>query len=124
VKIPSDLWRRSRPRRRCCASAGYVTVYSPLKRIGLTSTGLWPGRHHLVSEALATIGVRIAKAMSHHVTVLSYSDRKCAEAKDDLGARRVPHELGHNKSTRWITSVHHADSDRAANELRTRYSPC
>jgi cinnamyl-alcohol dehydrogenase len=35
------------------------------------------------------IGVKVAKAMGHHVTVISSSNKKRAEAMDDQGATRT-----------------------------------
>ncbi|KAM0884122.1 hypothetical protein ACQ4PT_031196 [Festuca glaucescens] len=71
-------WRRSR-RRRCCAPA-----YSPLKHFGLMAPGLRGGILGL--GGIGHLGVKLAKAMGHHVTVISSSDKKRAEAMDELGA--------------------------------------
>ena len=61
-----------------------LKVYSPLKHFGLKQSelrggilGLGGGGH---------MGVTIAKAMEHHVTVLSSSDKKREEALEHLGA--------------------------------------
>jgi cinnamyl-alcohol dehydrogenase len=35
------------------------------------------------------MGVKVAKAMGHHVTVISSSNKKRAEAMDDQGATRT-----------------------------------
>ncbi|RLN09751.1 putative cinnamyl alcohol dehydrogenase [Panicum miliaceum] len=61
-----------------------VTVYSPLKHFGLTAPGLRGGILGL--GGVGHMGVKVAKAMGHHVTVISSSSRKRAEAVDDLGA--------------------------------------
>ncbi|KAL9404555.1 hypothetical protein Peur_001527 [Populus x canadensis] len=61
-----------------------LKVYSPLKHFGLKHSelrggilGLGGGGH---------MGVKIAKAMVHHVTVISSSDKKREEALEHLGA--------------------------------------
>jgi cinnamyl-alcohol dehydrogenase len=61
-----------------------VTVYSPLKRFGLATPGLRGGILGL--GGVGHMGVMIAKAMGHHVTVISSSDRKRGEAVEHLGA--------------------------------------
>ncbi|GAB4852872.1 cinnamoyl-Coa reductase [Ancistrocladus abbreviatus] len=61
-----------------------VTIYSPLKHFGLTKSGLRGGILGL--GGVGHMGVKIAKAMGHHVTVLSSSDKKRGEALDHLGA--------------------------------------
>ncbi|KAJ0264478.1 Cinnamyl alcohol dehydrogenase 4 [Hirschfeldia incana] len=61
-----------------------VTVYSPLSHFGLMSSGLRGGILGL--GGVGHMGVKIAKAMGHHVTVISSSERKREEAMDHLGA--------------------------------------
>ncbi|KAK8455749.1 hypothetical protein SEVIR_4G214800v4 [Setaria viridis] len=61
-----------------------VTVYSPLKQFGLATPGLRGGILGL--GGVGHMGVMVAKAMGHHVTVISSSDRKRGEAVDHLGA--------------------------------------
>ena len=61
-----------------------VTVYSPLSHFGLKKSGLRGGILGL--GGVGYMGVKIAKAMGHHVTVISSSDRKREEAIDHLGA--------------------------------------
>lgn len=61
-----------------------LTVYSPLIHFGLRQSGLRGGILGL--GGVGHMGVKIAKAMGHHVTVISSSDRKKAEALDHLGA--------------------------------------
>ncbi|CAM8971721.1 unnamed protein product [Rhodiola kirilowii] len=61
-----------------------VTVYSPLKHFGLKKEGLRGGILGL--GGVGHMGVKIAKAMGHHVTVISSSDKKREEAMAHLGA--------------------------------------
>ncbi|KAM7482463.1 hypothetical protein LguiB_007046 [Lonicera macranthoides] len=61
-----------------------VTVYSPLNHFGLTGSGLRGGILGL--GGVGHMGVKIAKAMGHHVTVISSSNKKRAEALDKLKA--------------------------------------
>ncbi|XP_065622153.1 cinnamyl alcohol dehydrogenase 1 [Quercus suber] len=61
-----------------------VTVYSPLSHFGLKQSGLRGGILGL--GGVGHMGVKIAKAMGHHVTVISSSDKKREEALDHLGA--------------------------------------
>ncbi|GAA0169086.1 hypothetical protein Leryth_018998 [Lithospermum erythrorhizon] len=61
-----------------------VTAYSALINLGLNKPGLRGGILGL--GGIGHMGVIIAKAMGHHVTVLSSSDKKKQEALDDLGA--------------------------------------
>lgn len=61
-----------------------VTAYSPLRQFA--------GSHGRIRGGILGLGgvghagVQIAKAMGHHVTVISSSARKMAEALDHLGA--------------------------------------
>lgn len=61
-----------------------LTVYSPLKHFGLKQSGLRGGILGL--GGVGHMGVKIAKAMGHHVTVISSSDKKREEAMEHLGA--------------------------------------
>ncbi|MQM14244.1 hypothetical protein Taro_047174 [Colocasia esculenta] len=61
-----------------------VTVYSPLKHFGLTEPGLRGGILGL--GGVGHMGIKIAKAMGHHVTVISSSNKKRAEALEHLRA--------------------------------------
>ncbi|GAA0144788.1 oxidoreductase [Lithospermum erythrorhizon] len=61
-----------------------VTVYSPLKHFGLNQSGLRGAILGL--GGVGHMGVLIAKAMGHHVTVISSSDKKRVEALEHLGA--------------------------------------
>ncbi|KAI4295701.1 hypothetical protein L6164_035718 [Bauhinia variegata] len=63
-----------------------VTVYSPLSHFGLNQSGLRGGILGL--GGVGHMGVKIAKAMGHHVTVISSSDKKKQEALEHLGADR------------------------------------
>ncbi|XP_062090298.1 cinnamyl alcohol dehydrogenase 1 [Humulus lupulus] len=61
-----------------------VTIYSPLKHFGLMQSGLRGAILGL--GGVGHMGVKIAKAMGHRVTVVSSSDKKREEALDHLGA--------------------------------------
>lgn len=61
-----------------------VTVYSPMKHFGMTEPGKRCGILGL--GGVGHIGVKIAKALGHHVTVISSSDKKRKEALEVLGA--------------------------------------
>ncbi|KAK9165835.1 hypothetical protein Scep_001026 [Stephania cephalantha] len=61
-----------------------LTVYSPLRHFGLMRSGLRGGILGL--GGVGHMGVKIAKAMGHHVTVISSSDKKREEAMEHLGA--------------------------------------
>lgn len=61
-----------------------VTVYSPLVHFGLKESGLRGGILGL--GGVGHMGVKIAKALGHHVTVISSSDKKKQEALEHLGA--------------------------------------
>ncbi|XP_065015720.1 cinnamyl alcohol dehydrogenase 2-like [Musa acuminata AAA Group] len=80
VRIPSAL----APEQAAPLLCAGVTVYSPLKHFGLTAGGLRAGILGL--GGVGHMGVKFAKAMGHHVTVISSSHRKRAEAVDHLGA--------------------------------------
>ncbi|KAJ6803998.1 putative cinnamyl alcohol dehydrogenase 2 [Iris pallida] len=80
VKIPLGL----APEQAAPLLCAGVTVYSPLKHFGLAGSGLRGGVLGL--GGVGHMGVRIAKAMGHRVTVISSSERKRAEAVDHLGA--------------------------------------
>ncbi|KAK1291671.1 Cinnamyl alcohol dehydrogenase 2 [Acorus calamus] len=80
VKIPEKL----APEQAAPLLCAGLTVYSPLKHLGLMESGLKAGILGL--GGVGHMGVKIAKAMGHHVTVISSSDKKRGEAMDDLGA--------------------------------------
>ncbi|XP_073099871.1 cinnamyl alcohol dehydrogenase 2 isoform X1 [Elaeis guineensis] len=80
IKIPSAL----APEQAAPLLCAGVTVYSPLKHFGLMTGGLRGAIMGL--GGVGHMGVKIAKAMGHHVTVISSSDRKRTEAMDHLGA--------------------------------------
>ncbi|XP_073001245.1 cinnamyl alcohol dehydrogenase 2-like [Typha latifolia] len=80
VKIPSGL----APEQAAPLLCAGVTVYSPLKHFGLMETGLRGAILGL--GGVGHMGVKIAKSMGHHVTIISSSNKKRAEAIDHLGA--------------------------------------
>ncbi|OVA02052.1 Alcohol dehydrogenase superfamily [Macleaya cordata] len=80
VKIPDGL----APEQAAPLLCAGLTVYSPLRRFDLTKSGLRAGILGL--GGVGHMGVKIAKAMGHHVTVISSSDKKREEAMDHLGA--------------------------------------
>ncbi|KAK8939946.1 Cinnamyl alcohol dehydrogenase 2 [Platanthera guangdongensis] len=80
VKIPSGMAAEQAAPLLCAG----LTVYSPLKHFGLTGSGLRGGILGL--GGVGHMGVKIAKAMGHEVTVISSSDRKREEAVEHLGA--------------------------------------
>lgn len=80
VKIPTGL----APEQAAPLLCAGVTVYSPLKHFGLMQPGLRGAILGL--GGVGHMGVKVAKAMGHHVTVISSSGKKKAEAMDHLGA--------------------------------------
>ncbi|XP_048128902.1 probable cinnamyl alcohol dehydrogenase isoform X2 [Rhodamnia argentea] len=80
VKIPDGLELEQAAPLLCAG----VTVYSPLVHFGLKQGGLRGGILGL--GGVGHMGVKIAKAMGHHVTVISSSDKKRKEALEHLGA--------------------------------------
>ncbi|KAI7745759.1 hypothetical protein M8C21_027705 [Ambrosia artemisiifolia] len=80
VKIPEGM----SPEQVAPLLCAGVTVYSPLNHFGLKESGLRGGILGL--GGVGHMGVLIAKAMGHHVTVISSSDKKKEEALDVLGA--------------------------------------
>ena len=80
MKIPAGL----APEQAAPLLCAGVTVYSPLRHFGLTEPGLRGGILGL--GGIGHMGVKIAKAMGHHVTVISSSDKKRTEAMEHLGA--------------------------------------
>ena len=80
MKIPAGM----APEQAAPLLCAGVTVYSPLKRLGLAAPGLRGGVLGL--GGVGHMGVKIAKAMGHHVTVISSSGRKRGEAVGHLGA--------------------------------------
>ncbi|KAJ3679117.1 hypothetical protein LUZ60_017128 [Juncus effusus] len=80
VKIPAGL----APEQAAPLLCAGVTVYSPLKHFGLNIPGLKGAILGL--GGVGHMGVKIAKAMGHHVSVISSSNKKRSEALDHLGA--------------------------------------
>lgn len=80
VKIPAGLAAEQAAPLLCAG----LTVYSPLKHFGLNRSGLKGGIVGL--GGVGHMGVKIAKAMGHEVTVISSSDGKRGEAVEHLGA--------------------------------------
>ncbi|CAN1134486.1 Probable cinnamyl alcohol dehydrogenase [Linum perenne] len=80
VKIPEGM----SPEQAAPLLCAGVTIYSPLNHFGLKKSGLRGGILGL--GGVGHMGVKIAKAMGHHVTVISSSDKKKVEALDHLGA--------------------------------------
>ncbi|GFS40076.1 cinnamyl alcohol dehydrogenase 5 [Actinidia rufa] len=80
VKIPEGM----SPEQAAPLLCAGVTVYSPLKHFGLSASGLRGGILGL--GGVGHMGVKIAKSMGHHVTVISSSDKKRVEALDHLSA--------------------------------------
>ncbi|CAM0877541.1 unnamed protein product [Alopecurus aequalis] len=80
VKIPAGL----APEQAAPLLCAGVTVYSPMKHLGLMTPGLRGGILGL--GGIGHLGVKVAKSMGHHVTVISSSDKKRAEAMDELDA--------------------------------------
>ncbi|XP_022843737.1 probable cinnamyl alcohol dehydrogenase isoform X1 [Olea europaea var. sylvestris] len=80
VKIPEKL----APEQAAPLLCAGVTAYSPLKQ--------WMGSNKNVQGGImglggvGHLGVKIAKAMGHHVTVISSSNKKRKEAMEDLNA--------------------------------------
>ncbi|KAG9451130.1 hypothetical protein H6P81_011095 [Aristolochia fimbriata] len=80
VKIPEGLPAEQAAPLLCAG----ITVFSPLKTLGLDKPGVRCGILGL--GGVGHMGVKMAKAMGHHVTVISSSDKKREEAMDHLGA--------------------------------------
>ncbi|KAJ7946105.1 Cinnamyl alcohol dehydrogenase [Quillaja saponaria] len=80
VKMPNGL----APEQAAPLLCAGVTVYSPLNHFGLKQSGLRGGVLGL--GGVGHMGVKIAKAMGHHVTVISSSEKKKVEALEHLGA--------------------------------------
>ncbi|KAF5207473.1 Cinnamyl alcohol dehydrogenase [Thalictrum thalictroides] len=80
VKIPEGLAAEQAAPLLCAG----LTVYSPLRHFDLNKPGLKGAILGL--GGVGHMGVKVAKAMGHHVTVISSSDKKKVEAMDDLGA--------------------------------------
>ncbi|TXG64220.1 hypothetical protein EZV62_011214 [Acer yangbiense] len=80
VKIPEGMVLEQAAPLLCAG----VTVYSPLSHFGLNKSGVRGGILGL--GGVGHMGVKIAKAMGHHVTVISSSDKKKVEAMEHLGA--------------------------------------
>lgn len=80
MKIPEGL----APEQAAPLLCAGVTIYSPLSHFGLKESGLRAGILGL--GGVGHMGVIIAKALGHHVTVISSSDKKKQEALEHLGA--------------------------------------
>ncbi|XP_073023482.1 cinnamyl alcohol dehydrogenase 1 [Primulina eburnea] len=80
VKIPDGM----APEQAAPLLCAGVTIYSPLNHFGLKESGLRGGILGL--GGVGHMGVKIAKAMGHHVTVISSSLKKRQEALEHLGA--------------------------------------
>ncbi|KAF5179781.1 Cinnamyl alcohol dehydrogenase [Thalictrum thalictroides] len=80
VKIPEGLAADQAAPLLCAG----LTVYSPLMHFDLNKPGLKGAILGL--GGVGHMGVKIAKAIGHHVTVISSSDKKKVEAMDDFGA--------------------------------------
>ncbi|KAK0580845.1 hypothetical protein LWI29_006953 [Acer saccharum] len=80
VKIPEGMVLEQAAPLLCAG----VTVYSPLSHFGLNKSGVRGGILGL--GGVGHMGVKIAKAMGHHVTVISSSNKKKVEAMEHLGA--------------------------------------
>nr|ACH90066.1 cinnamyl alcohol dehydrogenase [Leucaena leucocephala] len=80
VKIPEGM----SPEQVAPLLCAGVSVYSPLSHFGLRESGLRGGILGL--GGVGHMGVKIAKAMGHHVTVISSSEKKKREALEHLGA--------------------------------------
>ncbi|KAM1002902.1 hypothetical protein FF1_003237 [Malus domestica] len=80
VKVPEGMVPEQAAPLLCAG----VTVYSPLRHFGLNVGGLKGGILGL--GGVGHMGVKIAKAMGHHVTVISSSEKKREEALEHIGA--------------------------------------
>nr|QCH01346.1 cinnamyl alcohol dehydrogenase 4 [Eriobotrya japonica] len=80
VKVPEGMVPEQAAPLLCAG----VTVYSPLRHFGLNVNGLKGGILGL--GGVGHMGVKIAKAMGHHVTVISSSEKKREEALEHIGA--------------------------------------
>lgn len=80
VKIPEGM----APEQAAPLLCAGLTVYSPLNHFGLKASGLKGGVLGL--GGVGHMGVKIAKSLGHHVTVISSSDKKREEALGELGA--------------------------------------
>ncbi|KAI4375966.1 hypothetical protein MLD38_013773 [Melastoma candidum] len=79
VKIPEGLESEQVAPLLCAG----ITVYSPLRHFALTASSLRGGILGL--GGVGHMGVKIAQAMGHHVTVISSSAKKKDEALEHLG---------------------------------------
>ena len=80
-----------------------VTAYSPLKQFNRCDKVVKAGILGL--GGVGHLGVLIAKAMGHHVTVISSSDKKRVEALEHLGADA------------FLVSSNSAEMEQAVNSL-------
>ncbi|KAM1291695.1 hypothetical protein ACFX13_019078 [Malus domestica] len=99
VRIPENL----APDQAAPLLCAGVTAYSPLKQFMGSNRVLRAGILGL--GGVGHLGVIIAKAMGHHVTVISSSDKKRQEALDILGADA------------FLVSSNAAEMEGAANSL-------
>lgn len=99
VKLPEKL----APEQAAPLLCAGVTAYSPLKQFR-DSTKVYRGGI-LGLGGVGHLGVLIAKAMGHHVTVISSSDKKKVEALEHLGADA------------FLVSSDGAEMKKAANSL-------
>ncbi|XP_078443674.1 cinnamyl alcohol dehydrogenase 5 [Wolffia australiana] len=80
VKVPTAIAAEKAAPLLCAG----VTVFSPLRHLGLTSAGRHGGVLGL--GGVGHLAVKLAKAMGHSVTVISSSSEKREEALSRLGA--------------------------------------
>ncbi|KAG6729132.1 hypothetical protein I3842_01G011600 [Carya illinoinensis] len=99
VRIPEKL----APEQAAPLLCAGVTAYSPLKQFKGSKKALNAGILGL--GGVGHLGVLIAKAMGHRVTVISSSDKKRVEALEHLGADA------------FLVSTNAAEMERAANSL-------
>jgi cinnamyl-alcohol dehydrogenase len=99
VRIPEKL----APEQAAPLLCAGVTAYSPLKQFKGSNKALKAGILGL--GGVGHLGVLIAKAMGHHVTVISSSDKKRVEALEHLGADA------------FLVSSNTAEMERAASSL-------
>ncbi|XP_042475293.1 probable cinnamyl alcohol dehydrogenase 1 [Macadamia integrifolia] len=80
VKIPEGM----APEQAAPLLCAGLTAYSPLRHFGYNRSGVRGGILGL--GGVGHMGVVIAKAMGHHITVISSSEKKREEAMEHLGA--------------------------------------
>lgn len=99
MKIPEKL----SPEQAAPLLCAGVTAYSPLRQFMRSGKVLRAGILGL--GGVGHVGVQIAKAMGHHVTVISTSDKKREEALQHLGADA------------FLVSSNAAEMEKAANSF-------